>query len=277
MTPSWGVQNFERGPQGRPRRSAGFHGEKSLLSQKAQRLGEYRRERGRSNAVERLSVCGYSQGRVSHLARRGDDAPREAGVRCVYDGGARPEGPFGEGRPGRLAERPAASFSRSSTREDVSLRVSLFQAAPAESGGLFQGDACNGADSHEARNQPTKARKGGDFEDFEGNAQDFDANPRDFDANAQDFEERAKQAVRVDPLGATSELACDCSQMTEDEVRVYATQLQSLVQVLLRNMRCLYATARAEIERKDKRIALQEGELRLLKEQRGSGSSRELP
>lgn len=54
-------------------------------------------------------------------------------------------------------------------------------------------------------------------------------------------------------------------EMTENEVRAYASQLQALTQVLLRNMRCLYATARAEIDRKDLRIAAQERELASLK------------
>lgn len=63
--------------------------------------------------------------------------------------------------------------------------------------------------------------------------------------------------------------AADISGMTEDEVREYAIQLQTLTGVLLSNMRCLYRTARAEIDRKDRRILAQEREIDSLKRMQG--------
>lgn len=64
---------------------------------------------------------------------------------------------------------------------------------------------------------------------------------------------------------AAAAAGADIPGMTEDEVRAYALQLQALTQVLLRNMRCLYSTARAEIDRKNQRIAAQEREIDSLK------------
>lgn len=76
-------------------------------------------------------------------------------------------------------------------------------------------------------------------------------------------EATATAAATVDDVAAQA--AADISEMTEAEVRVYALQMQTLTQVLIRNMRCLYSTARAEIDRKDQRLAVQEGEITSLK------------
>ncbi|OEH78889.1 hypothetical protein cyc_07837 [Cyclospora cayetanensis] len=79
-----------------------------------------------------------------------------------------------------------------------------------------------------------------------------------------------KAGAPAHALSSVSAIPCaaaddDVSRMTESEVRIYARQLQALTKVLLCNMRCLYNTARAEIERKDQRITKQETELNLLK------------
>ncbi|KAL8276053.1 hypothetical protein Esti_000001 [Eimeria stiedai] len=75
----------------------------------------------------------------------------------------------------------------------------------------------------------------------------------------------AAPAAALSLGGVLEEAAADIEGMTESEVRIYALQMQALTQVLLRNMSCLYTTARAEIDRKDQRLAQQESEIISLK------------
>ncbi|KAL8425985.1 hypothetical protein Efla_000123 [Eimeria flavescens] len=74
-----------------------------------------------------------------------------------------------------------------------------------------------------------------------------------------------QQMEAADGIGSEA-AAADIFKMTESEVRIYALQLQALTQVLLRNMSCLYTSARGEIERKDVRLAQQEKEIFSLKQ-----------